>query len=780
MNTSAGNDTAGSDKSRIWSLLDPRDWSIKWKAKLNFLLRAIVAIGLIILLINIFQRRITIRETNDKLRLLSDTKSGYIEGYFNNLNQQLKAFSTDRQMIDAFNQLTGSFLAIESDNYLTPTVASREKMDILLEGYYKAEIIPVFDNQDYSSVTLKYLLPDDNRQRILQYLYIAGNAKPLGAKGGITKADDESAYSYMHAQYHPDIMRFAKQAGAVDVIFADYKTGYVTYSMKKNIDFATNLFEGPYKNSGLGMAFKNAIAQQSQGIISYTDASVYLPAMNKPQTFISAPIFSGSQLLGAVILAIDNKTLDKLLSYDSEGALSLSSLKSIIIGDDMLYRSDDPEFIKNPDRYIRKLKRNAGNGETAKNAVRFQTTSMVQPVDPVAFNSILKRKSGSVKYTTETGTRVFCSYIPLNIGNLNWTLLTQVDKADALAPLHRFVIIISVIALLIAVILYYMAGYLNNSITTRLEHLKANAIALLNGEPVRQDQIDSADEIGFISKSVEKLGKRMKDSSDFIDELSKGNIDIDFPVIGDNDIYGISMNNLKKSLIVQREEEEKRKKEDEIRNWTTHGIATFNDIMRLDNNNLEKLSLNIIRNIVQYLSANQGGLFMMEEEDEKKELNLIASYAFDRQKFLKKKIQIGEGLAGTCVLEKKTILTNRIPDNYITITSGLGGASPSCLMIVPLKKDDDVLGVLEIASFTDFKPFEVEFVERVAESIASALTTVKLHLQTKQYLERFQQQAEEMKAQDEELRQNIEELQATHEQMERQMEQNKQMQEALK
>ena len=101
------------------------------------------------------------------------------------------------------------------------------------------------------------------------------------------------------------------------------------------------------------------------------------------------------------------------------------------------------------------------------------------------------------------------------------------------------------------------------------------------------------------------------------------------------------------------------------------------------------------------------------------------------------------------------------------ITSGLGGAKPSCLLIVPLKKDDEVLGVMEIASFNPFKPHEVEFVEKVAESIASALITVRLHLQTSQYLERFQQQAEEMKAQDEELRQNIEELQATHEQMER-------------
>jgi PAS domain S-box-containing protein len=229
----------------------------------------------------------------------------------------------------------------------------------------------------------------------------------------------------------------------------------------------------------------------------------------------------------------------------------------------------------------------------------------------------------------------------------------------------------------------------------------------------------------------------------------------------------MALNNLKKSISIQREEEEKRKKEDEIRNWTTHGIAMFNDILRTDNDNLDRLSQNVIRNLVQYLSANQGGLFLMEDGDQTKYLNLIAAYAFDRQKYLKKHIEIGEGLAGTCVIEKKTVLTNKIPENYIAITSGLGGSKPRCLMVVPLKKDEEIMGVIEIASFVDFKPYEVEFIEKVAESIASAMITVKLHLQTSQYLERFQQQTEEMKAQDEELRQNIEEMQATHEQMER-------------
>ncbi len=263
------------------------------------------------------------------------------------------------------------------------------------------------------------------------------------------------------------------------------------------------------------------------------------------------------------------------------------------------------------------------------------------------------------------------------------------------------------------------------------------------------------------------LKERIYEASKYTDLLSEGNLEGEISFDGEDDKLGISLNNLKKILINRREQEQTRIREDEIRNWSTHGVALFNDILRMDNNNLEKLCLNIIRNIIQYLSANQGGIFLIDKEEGSTYLDLVAAYAFDRQKFLKKRIGIGEGLAGTCALEKKTILLSRIPQDYMEITSGLGGAKPSCLLIVPLKKEEEVLGVMEIASFNPFRPHEVEFVEKVAESIASALITVRLHLQTSQYLERFQQQAEEMKAQDEELRQNIEELQATHEQMER-------------
>ncbi|UII25436.1 PAS domain-containing protein [Fulvivirga maritima] len=206
--------------------------------------------------------------------------------------------------------------------------------------------------------------------------------------------------------------------------------------------------------------------------------------------------------------------------------------------------------------------------------------------------------------------------------------------------------------------------------------------------------------------------------------------------------------------------------DNERRNWVNTGIAEFGEILRTDNN-LNSLSERIISKLVSYLNVNQGFLFVIEGEAANQHLELKSAYAYERKKFMQKQITKGEGLVGQCWVEGNTIFLKEVPKAYVNITSGLGTAPPTCILIVPLKVQEDIFGVIELASFHTLKDYQIEFVEKLAESIASVISTAQINETTKTLLEETQQQAEQLKSQEEEMRQNMEELQATQEEISR-------------
>jgi PAS domain-containing protein len=138
-----------------------------------------------------------------------------------------------------------------------------------------------------------------------------------------------------------------------------------------------------------------------------------------------------------------------------------------------------------------------------------------------------------------------------------------------------------------------------------------------------------------------------------------------------------------------------------------------------------------------------------------------------------RRIEVGEGLVGRCYIEAEPIYLLEIPDNYITITSGLGDTPPRCLLLVPLKVDKEVNGVIELASLQPIAQYKIDFVQKVAESIASTLKAARVNERTAKLLGQTKLQAEEMAAAEEEMRQNLEELQSTQEEMARVQEEQK-------
>lgn len=208
-----------------------------------------------------------------------------------------------------------------------------------------------------------------------------------------------------------------------------------------------------------------------------------------------------------------------------------------------------------------------------------------------------------------------------------------------------------------------------------------------------------------------------------------------------------------------------RKKEQE-NNWTTQGVAAISRLKHQESN-VSDYALHVITTIVKYLKANQGGFFRLNENGSDSTFELSGCYAYERRKYLEKKIGLGEGLLGQLYYEREIILLTEIPNDYLKITSGLGAALPSFVCLVPLLSEGKMYGAIEIASFRKLENFEIEYLKAVSEVIAYNLKSIENHQQTEKLLLESQQMATEVKSQEEELRQNMEELVATQEEMSR-------------
>ena len=266
-------------------------------------------------------------------------------------------------------------------------------------------------------------------------------------------------------------------------------------------------------------------------------------------------------------------------------------------------------------------------------------------------------------------------------------------------------------------------------------------------------------------KEVQELQQRLQSeissATHFVKKIEKGELEIPYPGLETEEIDAAS---LPGSLISMRNQLIKLNEVEAQRKWATDGLTKFVEILR-QQHSLEEMCFQIISNLIKHIKANQGNIYLADYE--KKSLELKACYAYDRKKFIEQTFEFGEGIIGQVFLEKQSQLLLNVPEDYVKITSGLGEASPRSIVIVPLKVNEEVQGIIELASFNQFEPYHVEFLEKLGENIASSVASLKINEKTKRLLQQSQQQAEELRTQEEEMKQNMEEMQSTQEELAR-------------
>jgi len=370
-----------------------------------------------------------------------------------------------------------------------------------------------------------------------------------------------------------------------------------------------------------------------------------------------------------------------------------------------------------------------------------------------------------VTYDEEKYSDVYMSFAPINVGRSDnpWgvgIILPFSEITESFNMIFISTILVGIIGLiLLSFIIWRIASGITDTIDSTNELISGLAKGNLNTNVKLVDADDN--ELGEMVMSLQTLQKELNKKAEFSKKIGEGDLDAEYNSSSDEDVLG-------KSLLGMRENLKSSNIEDANRRWINEGLAKFAEILQVNNDDMKDFCSDIISELVKYLNIVQGGIFLINDEDENERyFELYGAYAYERRKFIDKRIEMGEGLIGQCILERKSIYLKEVPNDYVNVTSGLGKSNPKSILLMPLILNEVEYGVIELVSFNEFKEHEIDFIEKLAENIASTIASVKINQRTKALLQQSQVQTEELRAQEEEMRQNMEELQATQEEMAR-------------
>ena len=191
--------------------------------------------------------------------------------------------------------------------------------------------------------------------------------------------------------------------------------------------------------------------------------------------------------------------------------------------------------------------------------------------------------------------------------------------------------------------------------------------------------------------------------------------------------------------------------------WLKGNLAKFSRMLQgqKDLNAVAKL---ILSELAPVVSAQHGVFYVLDNTGPDAQLTLLASYGGKGQGALGSRLQLGEGLVGQCAVEKEKILLSNVPVDYLRVFSGLGAAPPQSILVMPIVFENQVRGVLELASFNRFSPVHEAFLDQLTESIGIVINTIEANTRTEDLLTQSQSLAQELQSRQLELQQTNQEL----------------------
>lgn len=463
------------------------------------------------------------QQVQSQLVSLREAKKNQIEDYFRTINHQLLNLATapvTQEMLAALPNAINDLLYTHSFE----VAPMRQE----LRGYYENDFSREYRAKNPGeTASIDTLLSHLSEHAvILQNLYIHQNHYPLGEKNQLHSIDHDSHYNDLHKQFHPYFDDFVERFEYYDLFLIDDQ-GRVAYSVFKELDFGTNLRNGPYANSGLATVYNRANAIQS-GQMVIEDFAPYLPSYNDPAGFIATPVFQGNKRLGVLVLQMPINTINAIMTnneqWRDEGLGD--SGETYLVAQDKRPRSISRFILEDKLGYLAML-RDLNVASATVSAIDSRNTNIgLQEIDTQGSRAALAGQSGFAIFPDYRGVEVLSAYAPLSIEGLSWALLSEIDKEEAFRAVENMrssIIGWAMLVSLCTVAVALLVGlWFSISLTRPIqESVKAmRNIAEGDGDLTLRLKDSGKDELAEVAQAFNQFAQRVQDTVREVDSAT--------------------------------------------------------------------------------------------------------------------------------------------------------------------------------------------------------------------------------------------------------------------
>ncbi len=472
---------------------------------------AVVSAGISVFLGYTSARRTLEDHTFSELTVIREMKADQVEGYIQEIVDQTVTFSNDRMIVDAARDFRRAFESIGRE--LNPEQNQADEIDLRLRLYYQKEFLPRLADNLGDADSLARFWPPSRDARILQDVFIASNPFDTGSKDELDDPRNGTTYARAHRLYHPVIRDFLDRFGYYDVFIVDHLTGHIVYSVFKEVDFGTSLLSGPYRDSNFALAYEAARSSKARDDVHLVDFSAYEPSYDSFASFISSPIFDGEEMVGVLVFQMPVDRINAIMTSDRrwrEVGMGESG-ESYIVGNDFTLRSQSRFLIEDREGYLEMIRGIEVSPSTVEAIDKLDSTIGLQRVETEGVEAALDGRTGTRLFNDYRGVSVLSSFSPLDIQDVQWVLMSEIDEAEAFAPVRSLRNQAILFMSLLVVIIAGVAWIFSRSLTHRLKVLTRQAAELAEGNLGVEMATSGNDEIADLSRSLEIMRRSLQE-----------------------------------------------------------------------------------------------------------------------------------------------------------------------------------------------------------------------------------------------------------------------------